>query len=344
MKVKTTEISEAQKDIVTFAQIESPNLKRAYKSNEVKHILARPVIECSYDTNISNRYLKEGDRVQYILNLKNTGLAEAQNINISNELPKDLRVLSASITKNGATNSALIGKNVECKVTLGSNEEAQIVLDCTAKDLENATQEAITRNSWTISGKNLHTFTTTPVENIVQQNPARENKVVNENVKVDTTKQPSEKEYSAVVNKAVVKEDNSVGYRIIGKVFNDVNKNGQRDDNESGIESVVAKLCDVSSQEIVAQTVTNAGGEYVFDNVTVGDYYIKFEYDSSKYQVTEYKKDGVSSDRNSDAIVSNYKAITDKISITDSSVSDIDVGLYRAGIFDLSLHRWHRVP
>lgn len=337
LKVKTTEISEAQKDIVTFAQIESPNLKRAYKSNEVKHILARPVIECSYDTNISNRYLKEGDRVQYILNLKNTGLAEAQNINISNELPKDLRVLSASITKNGATNSALIGKNVECKVTLGSNEEVQIVLDCTAKDLENATQEAITRNSWTISGKNLHTFTTTPVENIVQQNPARENKVVNENVKVDTTKQPSEKEYSAVVNKAVVKEDNSVGYRIIGKVFNDVNKNGQRDDNESGIESVVAKLCDVSSQEIVAQTVTNAGGEYVFDNVTVGDYYIKFEYDSSKYQVTEYKKDGVSSDRNSDAIVSNYKAITDKISITDSSVSDIDVGLYRAGIFDLSL-------
>ncbi len=39
-----------------------------------------------------------------------------------------------------------------------------------------------------------------------------------------------------------------------------MNKNGQRDDNEDGMENVVAKLCDVSSQKIVAQTVTNAGG------------------------------------------------------------------------------------
>ena len=126
-------------------------------------------------------------------------------------------------------------------------------------------------------------------------------------------------------------------HRIIGRAFNDMNKNGQRDDNEGGMENVVAKLCDVSSQKIVAQTVTNAGGEYVFDNIPAGDYYVKFEYDSSKYQVTDYKKEGVNSDRNSDAIVSNYKAVTDKISITDSSVSDIDVGLYRAGIFDFSL-------
>ena len=67
-------------------------------------------------------------------------------------------MLSASITKNGATNSALIGKNIECKVTLGSNEEAKIVLDCTAKDLENVVEESVAKNSWTISGKNIHTL------------------------------------------------------------------------------------------------------------------------------------------------------------------------------------------
>ena len=222
---------------------------------------------------------------------------------------------------------------------MGSNEEAKIVLDCTAKDLENVVEESVAKNSWTISGKNIHTFTTSSVENIVQQNPARENKIATNDVKIEqnTQEESSENGYTAVINKSDAKQNDSRGYRIIGRVFNDANKNGQRDDSEDGIENIVAKLCDVSSQKIVAQTVTNAGGEYVFDNIPVGDYYVKFEYDSSKYQVTDYKKEGVNSDRNSDAIVSNYKAVTDKISITDSSISDIDVGLYRAGIFDFSL-------
>ena len=101
--------------------------------------------------------------------------------------------------------------------------------------------------------------------------------------------------------------------------------------------NVVAKLYNVSSQQIVAQTVTNSIGEYLFDNVVAGEYYIKFEYDTTKYKLADYKKEGVTPDRNSDAIISNYKVVTDKISIVDRSISDIDIGLVRAGIFDLSL-------
>ena len=116
-----------------------------------------------------------------------------------------------------------------------------------------------------------------------------------------------------------------------------MNKNGQRDDDEEGMANVVAVLCDAATQDVVGQTVTNNVGEYIFENVTPGEYYVRFEYDSSKYTVSDYKKQGVNSDRNSDAIVSNYKAVTDKIKVTDTSISDIDIGLVRAGIFDLSL-------
>ena len=60
-------------------------------------------------------------------------------------------------------------------------------------------------------------------------------------------------------------------------------------------------------------------------------------YESDKYAVTAYKKEGVTSDKNSDAVVSNYKAVTDKITVKDNGISDIDIGLYQAGIFDLDL-------
>ncbi len=49
----------------------------------------------------------------------------------------------------------------------------------------------------------------------------------------------------------------------------------------------------------------------------VGDYYVKFEYDSSKYQVTDYKKEGVNSDKTLMQLFLIIKAVTDKISITD---------------------------
>ncbi|MCI8545833.1 MAG: DUF11 domain-containing protein, partial [Clostridia bacterium] len=337
--LRTNNITELEKDITTYSKVIADGLVKEYESNKVRNTLAREQLEVDYYASTDNRYIKEGDTIKYILQIKNTGKVEASEINLSNNLPSEFRVTSLKCNKEGYTFAGLASKNPTLKLNLPVGQTAEVVLDCTVENLSNSVAEKMSKNSWTISGNNLSTTSTQTIENIVQQNSVVTNNTY-EDVLIDVPEQGEESK-DAYVDKEILSENlevnNSNVYKIIGKAFDDKNKNGQRDDNEDGIENIVAKLCDVSSQKIVAQTVTNAGGEYVFDNVPVGDYYVKFEYDSSKYQVTDYKKEGVNSDKNSDAIVSNYKAVTDKISITDSSVSDIDIGLYRAGIFDFSL-------
>ena len=228
-------------------------------------------------------------------------------------------------------------------INLAPGETAKVVMSCTAQNLSNAEDEKVTGNSWTISGAKLGTATTSVIENIVQQNPSTTNNTY-ENMVVDTQSYEqeivSEEKVFLNIKTEEVKEEQveeNRTYRIIGKAFNDLNQNAQRDDDEEGMANIVAKLCDAESQEVISQSVTNNIGEYIFEDVNPGEYYIKFEYDSTKYQLSDYQKEGVNSDRNSDAIISNYKAVTDKINVTDTSISDIDIGLIRAGIFDLTI-------
>lgn len=339
LEVKAERIEELERSLVSFAKISSDNLKNEYVSKEVEMILARPELEVTYCSTSDNKYLKEGDTVKYVLQLRNIGKATARKINMENQIPSQLRVTGLETVKNGFSYSGVTGKNLSMAVTLKPGETAEVVMNCVAENLLNSVDEHITSNNWSISGENLAIVSTPAIENIVQQNPEKVNNTY-ENIKIQTTDGAQEVGKDVYINESnseTVSQDNVKTYRILGRAFNDMNQNGQRDDDEEGMADIVAKLCNASSQEIVSQTVTNSIGEYLFEDVAPGEYYIKFEYDSSKYKVTDYKKNGVNADRNSDAIVSNYKAVTDKIKVTNTSISDIDIGLFRAGIFDFAL-------
>ena len=350
LKLKTTteDISESQKDISLTATVTSPNLNKAYTSPEVKHTLAKPVIDYSYKSNINNQFIKEGDYIEYILDIKNVGLVGYENIEVSNAVPANFKVVGANIIKDGNANSVLPNQDVNFKVNLNSNESAQVVLKCMVNNLDDINDDVVTQNNWVISGKGMDTIRTSSVQNIVQQNYELTNnnntasnvndytiyreEPVRENVEANTVAAP------LTVNEQTEEQQQDVNvFKVMGIAFNDLNNNGQRDDSEEGMVNIVAKLCNAKTQEIVDQTVTNNIGEYIFANIAPGEYYVKFEYDNTKYTLSEYKKQGIPADKNSDAIISNYKAVTDKIVVSDTSVSDIDIGLVRAGIFDLDL-------
>ena len=342
-------IEESEKELVTYATISSPNLKRDYDSNQIRNTLAKTVIEYSFETNNNNQFIKEGDNIQYILNIQNVGLLYNEAIVLSSSIPENYEVTSVSVIKENSSNYVEPSQNLGLTVPLDSGESAQVLIDCKVNELSADANNILTQNNWTISGKGINTITTPKIKNIVQQNYDIQSAESEEETQyyllpaevaeLEQDENTSENQYQPLeVNEKVEETKEERGqFKVMGRAFNDLNNNGEFDEDEEGMANITAKLCNSRTQEIVAQTSTNNIGEYLFDGILPGEYYVKFEYDNTKYTLSEYKKKGVTADKKSDAIISNYRAVTDKIVVTDKSISDINIGLVRSGIFDLDL-------
>lgn len=144
-------------------------------------------------------------------------------------------------------------------------------------------------------------------------------------------------------------------YEINGQVWIDKNKDGQKGEKEQKASGVTVKLFNMNTNAIVTSengtkyiTTTDNEGKYVFKNLSKGKYIVIFEYDNNTYEVTEYRKDGVSEEINSDiikkeiSIDGNVKiaGVTDIITIDSKNVDNIDAGLLEGTRFDLRLDKY----
>ncbi len=59
-------------------------------------------------------------------------------------------------------------------------------------------------------------------------------------------------------------------------VWNDLNKNGAQDTGEPGIAGVTVRLVNAVTNAIIATTVTDAAGKYIFNDVSPGNYLVDF--------------------------------------------------------------------
>ena len=139
---------------------------------------------------------------------------------------------------------------------------------------------------------------------------------------------------------------NEEKYSISGVAWLDSNKDGKRDNDEVMLSEITVKAMNANTQ-VIRQTSTDKNGSYKFEGLEKGSYIIIFEFDTSKYTTTAYKKDNLSNLLNSDAILSNVTingtskkaGITDKIEISNENIENIDIGLIENAIFDLSLDK-----
>lgn len=135
-------------------------------------------------------------------------------------------------------------------------------------------------------------------------------------------------------------------HEISGTAWLDKNRNGKIDVDETNLAGIQVKLVNKNTGEFLQDTTTNKNGDYKFV-VSNGEYMVVFLYDTQKYNVTEYKKSGVSKQEDSDVISKNINlnnvetlvGITDTIKIINKNIDDISIGLVEKQIFDLKLDK-----
>lgn len=122
-------------------------------------------------------------------------------------------------------------------------------------------------------------------------------------------------------------------YQVTGVAYIDENKNQQYDNTEQAISGIIANLYNSETNELVTSAITDISGRYWFRDLEKGIYYVKFNYDDSKYILSS----DYSSNLPAQIITVGDNHLTDNIEISNSSVANVDLGLADDGVFDLKL-------
>ena len=326
------EVTNFEGDITIAAQAKADGTEVHY-SNITEYKSELTNLEISSLTS-TPKYVKEGDKVTYTLNITNKGNSIIRNIKISDSLPEELTFIKATYTYNGAeqTVTTLTDGKVQIPITqLGAGETTTIKLIAKAGLLPDSNDKEI-KNSMTITANSYNGSKTNEVTNIIEYNQEIHNQI-----------------------------DNNPGtttgrYKVTGTAWLDENKDGERTEDEELLAGIQVMLIYRSNSNIVtdpdngAQKIatTNSDGKYEFSNIPAGEYLVVFLYDAGRYSITEYQANSIDASYNSDAInmkivfdgEQRYAGVTNTIRITNSNARDIDIGLYVAEKFDLRLDKY----
>jgi len=307
-----------------------------YVSNELPLTLAKPVLVFSQTTDKPDTYLKEGDTITYTFTVRNEGEATARSVVLTDEIPEGLRVQRISYVANGIPVDRKISSNENAVVRadIEPNNELVVNVKALASSLEGAEERSIT-NYATISGDTVSEAQSNEITHIIEANQEYRNVAVSDQEIPDVT-----------INQATQANIDKT-YKINGTAWLDTNENGTRDDGEELLSGISAKLVNSETGIIQKSVTTDSAGNYSFAGINNGSYLIIFDYDTVKYTVTAYNKDGVAANVNSDVVTTKIDqdgktrnaAITDVITIANGSVSNIDIGLVLADTFDLKLDK-----
>ena len=117
---------------------------------------------------------------------------------------------------------------------------------------------------------------------------------------------------------------------IVGTAFMDKNEDGMQGTGELGIAGVTVSLIDPSTNNIVATTTTNENGNYIFTNVTAGNYAILIDPATNSAGIGDYTI--TSQDMGNDQFDSDFNPTdgrSDSFSFSPSEGADLDVGLFQ---------------
>ena len=311
-------------------------------SNQSVFGVAKESLVITQTTNTTSTYVTEGDIIEYVFKVKNEGYALAKNVCITDYIPEGLVARNIISEIGGLSTSKRVSGNTAPEITtsaINPGEEINVTVKALAKSL-NGAQEITVKNTGSVTSE----FTTEAIKSneithIIEADPVFSNTTVEDEVQnTGATANAT----SSTSNSNIVKT-----YKMTGTAWLDENKDGMRNDNEQKMSGITARLVNADTGVIVKSVTTDSRGDYVFSGIPNGNYLVVFDYDTVKYTVTVYQKAGVEINLNSDAITTKIEqdgkqrnaAVTDTVTLADSSISGIDIGFTYADTFDLSLDK-----
>lgn len=335
-----------------------------YQSNMKSINIAQAAYEMSLSSNIpEGQVLKVGDNVIYTINIKNIG-AKSGTFTLKDSIPSQIEVNQIEYKNlEGETNKiATSSQEIETNITLDVGESK--IIKITGKVREQEVQQTtifeMTNVAKIVIGQEEILSNEVKLKLKIEEQKQEDN-IVEDNVDDSNQNQDNEQENNAgnnenqendSLNNNTSKEENTL-YTISGIAWIDENKDGKKDENEKLQEGVIVSLInkDIGNFALDAngnriKVTTDNEGKYIFNNLPKGNYLVLFEFDTSTYTVSTYKKSGIGENINSDAILTTVTidgtkkkaAITDGI-VLDSNKGNINIGLMENAIFDLSLDK-----
>lgn len=329
--VDTTDLPEGiyEDEIVTSSTVKIND--KEYKTGEISTTIGKPKLVISQTSDVTNKYVTEGQIINYKFTIKNEGLVKAKSVSVVDNLPDKVKIKSLSYASDGIEMKKVVTKNEDATVYTSIQPNSELIINVKAVTLAVPEDETI-ENYATVEAKNdPESKKTNTVTHIIEKS---------ENIKENNTGNNNQNRPNSGTNN---ESTESRTYKITGSAWLDTDKDAKYTKNDRMISNLEVILVNATTGKQIDRTQTSTTGIYSFDGLKQGKYFVGFYYNPNKYGLTEYKKDGVEENLNSDAYASELDGriigLTDTITISNTSISNIDVGLIEADIFDLSLDK-----
>lgn len=300
-------------------------------TNEVHNEIKLAVLNVTFSNNKGEAQVTDKDQIEYYIRIDNTANALAKTIEITDYMPEEFIYQGAIVVIDGdeMPSKSSSGKRATVKLDVPAGKTANVTLKMDiktlaeeqAKEVENKIEVQCTGIGYSRQHTTKHIIKA--ISNVVD-NPG------------DNTQTNNDK------------------YNISGTAWIDDNKNGRKDEQEAIIPGMEVILMNADNGKIVKdeagntiKQTTNEKGSYTFTNLEKGTYIVVFLYDVAEFDVTTYKKEGLNEAENSNAVTmtlnidgtNRVAGISDRLSLYNSNIYNINIGLYVNQKFDLKLDK-----